>query len=80
MGRGFLHGPGYWNTDFSLQKDTKITEGKTLQMRFEAYNLFNHTNFANPSGSVSSGNFGRILGLRAFTNSRQIQLGAKFIF
>ncbi|HKW31778.1 MAG TPA: hypothetical protein VJN92_02155, partial [Candidatus Acidoferrum sp.] len=80
MGRGFLHGPGYWNTDFSVQKDTKITEGKTLQMRFEAYNLFNHTNFANPSGSVSSGNFGRILGIRNFTNSRQIQLGAKFLF
>lgn len=80
MGRGFLHGPGYWNTDFSLQKDTKITEGKTLQLRFEAYNLFNHTNFANPSGSVTSGNFGRILSIRNFTNSRQMQLGAKFIF
>jgi hypothetical protein len=80
MGRGFLHGPGYWNTDFSLQKDTKITEGKTLQLRFEAYNLFNHTNFANPVGSVSSGNFGRISAIRSFTNSRQIQLGAKFLF
>ena len=80
MGRGFLHGPGYWNTDFSLQKDTKITEGKTLQLRFEAYNVFNHTNFANPTASVSSVNFGRISAIRNFTNSRQIQLAAKFLF
>ncbi len=80
VGRGYLRGPGYWNTDFSLQKDTRITEGKTLQLRFEAYNVFNHTNFANPVGSVSSGNFGRISALRSFTNSRQIQLGAKFLF
>jgi hypothetical protein len=79
-GRGFLHGPGYWNTDFSIQKDTRITEGKTLQLRLEAYNVFNHTNFANPTGSVSSVNFGRISGIRAFTNSRQVQLAAKFIF
>jgi hypothetical protein len=80
VGRGYLHGPGYWNTDFSLQKDTQITEGKKLQLRFEAYNVLNHTNFANPSGSITSGNFGRISGLRSFTNSRQIQLAAKFIF
>lgn len=80
MNRGFLHGPGYWNADFSIQKDTRITEGKTLQLRLEAYNVFNHTNFANPNGSVSSTSFGRISGLRAFTNSRQVQLAAKFIF
>ena len=80
VSRGYLHGPGYWNTDVSLQKDTRITERKTLQLRFEAYNVFNHTNFANPVGSVTSGNFGRISALRSFTNSRQIQLGAKFLF
>ncbi len=78
--RGYLDGPGYWNSDFSIQKDTRITEGKTFEMRLEAYNVFNHTNFANPSGSVSSGNFGRILAIRSFTNSRQVQLAAKFIF
>jgi hypothetical protein len=50
------------------------------QLRIEFYNIFNHTNFANPAGNVNSGNFGRILGIRSFTNSRQIQLAAKFIF
>jgi hypothetical protein len=80
VGRGFVRGPGYWNTDFSLQKDTRITEGKTFQLRFEAYNVLNHTNFANPVGDVASGNFGRISSIRNFTNSRQIQLAAKFLF
>lgn len=80
VGRGFLRGPGYWNTDFSIQKDTMITEGTRIQLRLEAYNVFNHTNFANPNGDVNSSNFGRISALRRFTNPRQVQLGAKFIF
>jgi hypothetical protein len=82
-GRNSLRGPSYWNTDASLQKDTRITEGKTLQLRIEFYNIFNHTNFANPNGDVAniaSGTFGRISAIRANTNSRQIQLAAKFIF
>ena len=78
--RGYFRGPGYWNADFSIQKDTPITEGKVIQLRLEAFNLFNHTNFANPSGNVNSVNFGRITAIRAQTNSRLVQLGAKFIF
>lgn len=78
--RGFFHGPGFWNIDFSLQKDTKVTEGTTFQLRVEAFNLLNHTNFANPTGSITSGNFGRVTAIRNFTNSRLVQLGAKFIF
>ena len=48
-------------------------------MRIEFYNIFNHTNFANPTGDVASGNFGRIRGIRANTVSRQIQLGASSV-
>jgi hypothetical protein len=80
VGRGYLRGPGYWNTDVSLQKDTTITERTRLQLRFEAYNVFNHTNFANPDGNVADGTFGRISSIRAFTNSREFQLAAKFFF
>jgi len=80
VGRGYLYGPKFWNTDFSVQKDTRITEGKTIQLRLEGYNVFNHTNFANPSGNVASTLFGRISGARRFTTPRVVQLGAKFIF
>ncbi|PYU79869.1 MAG: TonB-dependent receptor [Acidobacteria bacterium] len=85
--RGFFHGPGYWGTNFSIQKDTKITEGKTFQVRLEAFNVFNHANFANPDADVASPTFGQIRSLRAFAasgpspeGSRLIQLAAKFIF
>jgi hypothetical protein len=78
--RSFLHGPSFWNIDASIQKDTKITERTSIQLRAEAFNLLNHTNFANPTGSLTSANFGRITTIRNFTNSRLVQLGAKFIF
>jgi hypothetical protein len=81
--RGFFHGPSYWNTDFSIQKDTKITTGDNpmvVQLRLEAFNLFNHTNFGQPTGNVASGSFGQVLGLVRGGNSRLVQLGAKFIF
>jgi hypothetical protein len=78
--RGFFYGPGFWNADFAVEKNTPITEGTNIQLRLEAFNLFNHTNFANPSGSFTSSNFGRITAIRTGTNSRLVQLGAKFIF
>jgi hypothetical protein len=80
VGRGYLRGPGYWNTDFSIQKDTAITERMKIQLRLEAYNVLNHTNFANPNGNVNSGNFGRISAIRSFTDPREAQLAASHIF
>jgi carboxypeptidase family protein len=78
--RGYFTGPGLWNADATLSKITTITEGKTLQLRIDFFNIFNHTNFANPSGNRNSSNFGRILSIRNVTNSRLIQLGARFEF
>jgi len=80
VSRGFFRGPGYSNLDLAIEKNTKFTEKTTLQLRLEAYNAFNHTNFANPNNNVDSSNFGRITAIRSFTNSRLVQLGAKFIF
>ena len=79
--RGYFVGPGYTNLDFSIQKDTKITEGKVLQMRLEAYSAFNHTNFANPNGNVwIAPTLAATTAIRSFTNSRLVQSGAKFTF
>ena len=78
--RNFFHGPGFWNTDFALRKVTRITEGTSFEMRFEAFNLLNHVNFANPIGDVADPNFGRISSIRTGSNSRLLQLGAKFSF
>ena len=41
-------GPHFRQFDFSIFKNTAITERLKLELRFEAYNLFNHPNFASP--------------------------------
>ena len=48
LGRNALIGPSFHQFDFSVFKDTHLTEKLMMQLRFEAYNLFNHPNFANP--------------------------------
>ncbi|HYX53236.1 MAG TPA: hypothetical protein VE783_07275, partial [Candidatus Limnocylindrales bacterium] len=48
LGRNAFVGPNYKNFDFSLVKDTAVTERVTMQFRVDAFNLFNHPNFANP--------------------------------
>ncbi len=77
VGRNNFHGPGINNTDFALDKEFQLSESRKVQLRLEAYNLFNHTQFSAPTGNVNSGNFGRILAASA---SRVFQLGAKFYF
>ncbi|HEY6215969.1 MAG TPA: carboxypeptidase regulatory-like domain-containing protein [Pyrinomonadaceae bacterium] len=48
LGRNALRGPGYHNVDFSIFKNTDITEKLRLQLRAEIFNIFNHPNFSNP--------------------------------
>jgi len=42
---GYCHGPGFVNTDFSVDKNWKVKERVTIQFRFDFFNLFNHPNF-----------------------------------
>ncbi|HTZ98557.1 MAG TPA: carboxypeptidase regulatory-like domain-containing protein [Terriglobales bacterium] len=48
LGRNALVGPTYKQWDFSLYKDTPITERVNVQLRADFFNLLNHPNFANP--------------------------------
>ena len=48
VGRNAFVGPNYKNFDLSLVKDTAITERVSMQLRVDAFNIFNHPNFANP--------------------------------
>jgi Carboxypeptidase regulatory-like domain/TonB dependent receptor len=81
--RRFFHGPGLNNFDMALSKTTKITESKELQLRFEAFNIFNHPQFENPDGTIDDGlpqdggTFGLVTAAR---DPRIMQIGAKFIF
>jgi len=75
--RAFFHGPGINNWDLSLQKDTRLTESKTLQFRAEFFNAFNHAQFVNPSGNFTSPIFGTVTNANA---PRIGQVALKLIF
>jgi hypothetical protein len=56
--RDFLRGPGLTNVDFSIVKDTpvsKLGEAGKIEFRAEIFDLFNHPNFALPSGVQIAG-------------------------
>ena len=81
-----LRGFGYHNEDFSLVKNTHITEKVGFQLRAEAFNVFNFHIFSatgNFGGSaittdVSSPSFGLWNG--SVSDPRNLQIGAKVIF
>jgi hypothetical protein len=49
LGRKVLRGFGAWQVDFALHRTFRLSNRTTLQFRAEAFNIFNHPNFANPS-------------------------------
>jgi len=72
------------NFDAAVLKDTGITERVKLQLRFEFFNLFNHTQFAQPDNTFSHSTFGQstatITRPDGTTSARQIQVAGKIIF
>jgi hypothetical protein len=78
LGRNTFTGPAWSNLDFSVIKDTKITESKTLQFRAEFFNVLNQATFGNPDNILGSTGFGITTGTA--TTEREIQFGLRFIF
>lgn len=71
-------GPGLNNHDVAMLKETKVGERYRVQFRAEFFNVFNHAQFLNPDGNISSGpDFGRIRRARA---PRQVQFALKLYF
>lgn len=76
--RGAVRAFPVYRVDFSLMKNIRFGESVRLQLRGEAFNIFNHTNFNGfSSTNVTSSVFGQIGAVR---DPRTIQLGAKFYF
>ena len=88
LGRGTLNGPGLADVDFSVFKNTGITEKTNLQFRAEFFNISNRANYGPPNSTVYSITPGAppaispSAGLITTTATfpRQIQLGLKLIF
>ncbi len=49
-----LRGPGFWSWDFGLFRDFTVLNGRSLQFRFEAFNMLDTPRFNNPGGNVSN--------------------------
>jgi hypothetical protein len=88
IGRNAIYGPGFGAVDFSVFKNTSITERLHAEFRVEIFNLFNRTNYANPNTTFSSSSFGQITSTRnggsapglGFGEPRNTQLGLRLVF
>jgi hypothetical protein len=60
-----------------MTKNFHFSESMRLQLRAEAFNVLNHTNFRTIGTNVTLGTYGTVTAVR---DPRTIQLGAKFIF
>ena len=92
--RNQFYGPHYFDTDMTIMKYTRIPHWETAKFGIGAqfFNLFNHPNFANPTGNINDGLFGTVSStvnpptsiLGAFlggdASTRLVQLTAKFNF
>jgi hypothetical protein len=78
LGRNTFTGPGWSNLDFSIIKDTRITESKSLQFRAEFFNILNEATFGTPGEMLGSAGFG--LSTSTAVPERVIQFGLRFIF
>jgi hypothetical protein len=78
--RRFFYGPGMDNFDMALHKTVQLAESRSLELRIEAFNVFNHAQFFGPAavnGNISSANFGQFVSAQP---PREIQLAARFRF
>ena len=73
-----VDGPGYWNVDTALIKRTRFRERLGVELRLEAFNVFNHTNFSVPNNlDINSTDFGKI---NSTFDNRILQWSWKFTF
>ena len=79
LGRGLpIRNPGQKDVDFSMIKDTALSEGMNLEFRAEFFNLFNWVNFGPANATVDSPTFGYISSTTV--SPRIIQFGLKLSF
>lgn len=61
--RRYFYGPGVDNFDIAVHKVTKLAESKSLEIRFETFNTFNHAQFYGSGavdGNINSATFGSV--------------------
>ena len=78
-GKDAVVGPGLVNFNWSLFKTIAFKEGGVpgLELRFEYFNVFNHTQFSNPDTGISDLTFGQIT---STANARILQVALHLMF
>ncbi len=77
-GRSILLGPGYQTWDVSVIKQTRFSDGDSLELRVELFNALNQVNFDRPNTDYSDPSlFGKIFGA---DRAREIELAVKYSF
>jgi hypothetical protein len=75
--RNNVRGPNYWTVDLAASKSVALGGQARLQIRVEAFNLFNRVNFTPPAANRSNSSFGTIT---STFDARQVQLGVKVLW
>jgi hypothetical protein len=76
---GIVFGPGQYNQDAAIVKDTKIWEHGTLQFRAEFFNVWNHAQFNPPGNNVNTPSTFGVVNSTANT-PRVVQFALKYMF
>jgi Carboxypeptidase regulatory-like domain len=78
--RGYLRGPGFWNVDAAFSRNINVGNGRRVELRVEAFNLFDHENWANPTVQIGSTNLtnGRVTNTAG--DPRIMQFAVKYNF
>ena len=73
-----IEGPGAFTFDAMLTRSFRIRENQHLEVRFEAFNVFNHPTFGNPGTTLTAGDsWGKVL---SANDPRILQFAMKYVF
>ena len=78
--KGYLVGPGFWNVDASFSRNLNFSGGKRIELRVEAFNLFNHSNWANPTVQIGSTALTNGRATNTIGDPRIMQFAVKYSF
>ena len=77
-GRNIVRANDYFNVDFGIMKNTRITESVRVQLRADMFNVLNVRNFGVPEGRINAPNF--LNQWATDGGNRRIILGARLVF
>ncbi|HEX4758526.1 MAG TPA: carboxypeptidase-like regulatory domain-containing protein [Terracidiphilus sp.] len=81
-GYNMLYGPRYQSWDMNLKKNVPWGDHYTIQLRADAFNIFNHPNFNTPNANISNSNVGTVTGISGTPSyeARTMEFAVKFNF